>query len=97
MQFSCVLIDDGVKVWVRLWRGFKFSVKDLKIEFYGIFKQKEQFNAIFFLTCLDIAVVHDSNLMVWRCFAGESYLKSLTECGCTYTLAYHRMLPQQIM
>ena len=62
-----MFIDDGVRACVGPWRGFKFQlVEGLKIEFLGIFKQKEQFDPNFFESCVDFEVAHFTILMVWR-------------------------------
>ena len=59
---------------VGLWRRFKFQLEGLKIEFKGIFKQKEQFDPNFCcrLQSCPFVCIHGSEIGI----PGDSYLNN---------------------
>jgi len=66
----CVFIDDGVRVCVGTWRGFKFSVslEGFKIELYGILKQISSLTQTFVESWIDFEVAHLSVILPYPRF-----------------------------
>jgi len=63
-----VFIDDEVRVWVGLWRGFKLSVSQRasKLSFKAFSSRRSSLTQTFVKSCVDFEVAHLSVLMVQR-------------------------------
>ena len=59
-------IDDGVKVWVGPWRGFKFSAGEMALSTKAFSSSRSSLTQTFVESGLDFEVAHLSVLMVWR-------------------------------
>ena len=64
----CVFIDDGVRVFVGPWRGFKFAVslRASEIEFRAFSSRRSSLTETFLESCIDFEVTHLSALVVRR-------------------------------
>ena len=80
-----MFIDDGVRVCVGPWRGFKFSVsyKASKLSFRAFSSRRSSLTQTFVESCVEFEVAHlfhthGSEIAIPR----DSYLNWLT-CTCT--------------
>ena len=66
----CVFIDDGVRVCVGPWRGFKFSVKWASKSSFKAFSSTRS-SLTLVESCVDFEVAHLSVLMAKRLLHGR--------------------------